>query len=282
MNRSMNRLKTVCAILVWSVCLMGAVSGRAIAQTAQPVWELGGLGVAVSQQAYPGASTQQKAALIAPYMLYRGEYFRVNRNGVGLRALKTSDFELDVGFSGALGSNSNTTPARVGMPNLGALVEFGPSAKWFLNDRSAEHSWRLDVPLRGVFNLSHQFRHEGWVLEPNVVVESKPKAGWRYSASAGVLLGDAQTNTLFYSVDPAYMTANRPAYSAKSGLIAYKVGATLTYSLSPDVSIFGFARLNTVSGASNQASPLVQKSGGASYGIGLVYLFAKSSELTKN
>jgi MipA family protein len=278
----MSRLKTICALCVWAVWLIGAASGSAIAQTAQPVWELGGVGVAVSQQAYPGANTQQKAALIAPYMLYRGEYFRVNRDGLGLRALKTPDFELDLGFSGALGSNSNTTPARVGMPNLGTLIEFGPNAKWFLNDRSAERSWRLDVPLRGVFNLSHQFRHEGWVLEPNVVIESKPKAGWRYSASAGVLLGDAQTNALFYSVDNAYVTASRPAYSAKSGLIAYKVGATLTYSLSPDLSIFGFARLNTVNGASNQASPLVQKNSGASYGIGLVYLFAKSSELTKN
>jgi hypothetical protein len=40
--------------------------------------------------------------------------------------VKKSDFELDIGFSGSLGSGANDTQARRGMPELGTLVEFGP------------------------------------------------------------------------------------------------------------------------------------------------------------
>lgn len=252
------------------------------AQTPQPLWEIGAVGVAVSQQAYPGANHQTKAGLVAPYVIYRGDLLRVSRDGIGLRALKTNTFELDLSVAAALGSNSNAIPVRQGMPNLGALVEFGPNAKWYLSSKDAPTVWRIDTPLRGVFNLSRQLQYEGLTFEPALAVESKPMGKWRYSANVGMLLGDARTNDLFYGVSPAYANASRPAYAAKGGLIAYKVGASVTYTVSPDISIFGFARLNTVSASSNHASPLIQKNGGASYGIGMVYVFSKSAELTRN
>jgi MipA family protein len=52
-----------------------------------PLWELGGFGVATSQQAYPGSDQQINRGLVLPYFVYRGEFLRADRDTAGLRAI---------------------------------------------------------------------------------------------------------------------------------------------------------------------------------------------------
>ena len=84
------------------------------AQTAPPLplWEVGGVGFGVSQQAYPGADQQVQRALALPYVIYRGRYLRADSETAGLRAVKTPRYELDVGVAGSFGSSSNGIEAR--------------------------------------------------------------------------------------------------------------------------------------------------------------------------
>jgi len=249
--------------------------------TPQPLWEIGAGALAVSQQAYPGAAQRVGRGLVLPYLIYRGKIFRADRDGLGLVAIKTPQYELDIGFAGAFGSNSNDIEARRGMPDLGTLIEFGPRLKWNLGDGPANGRLRAEFAVRGVFDLSDGFSNKGISFEPKLIYE-RAAGPWRYSTSAGLIVGNQKLASTFYGVAPAFATAFRPAYNAESGLIAWRLGANLTRQLSPQVRIFGFAQLNTVAGAANSASPLVQKRNGSTLGVGLLYTFAKSGTLVTN
>ncbi len=108
-----------------------------------------------------------------------GKFFRADQGNVGLRAIKTDTVEVDVGFGGAFGSNSNDIDARKGLPDLGALVEFGPRVKWKLGEASDTGRLRAEVALRGVFDLTDGFRDKGLTLEH----ESHP---WRVQPTSQV------------------------------------------------------------------------------------------------
>jgi MipA family protein len=258
------------------------------AQTGEllPLWEVGTAAFGVSQPVYPGAAARVNRGLALPYVIYRGEYLRADRGGAGIRALKTPEFEVDVGFSGAFGSRSNDIPARQGMPDLGTMVELGPRLKWNLGGNRGmspeKGSWRADFPLRGVFDLNHQFAHKGMVFEPELTFERKAVGRWRYSTSLGAVWGDKRLADTIYGVAPGYATPDRAAYSAQSGLIATRLSASFSRNLSPELSLSGFARVDSLAGAANAASPLVQRRSGTLVGIGLTYTFARSAESAAN
>ena len=128
----------------------------------KPLWEVGGAVFAASQPAYPGAATRTSRALALPFVIYRGEFLRAEQNNVGLRAIKTPRFELDVGFAGSLGSNSKDVPARLGMQDLGSLIEFGPRLKINIGEvTNGRSSLWVELPVRGVFDLSNSFANRG-------------------------------------------------------------------------------------------------------------------------
>ena len=247
-----------------------------------PLWELGGFALGVSQQAYPGSDQQVSRALALPFFIYRGEFLRADRDTAGLRAIKTADFELDIGVAGAFGGDSTELEARRGMPKLGTLIEVGPRVKWNLSEATGWGRFRVELPLRAVFDLSDQAAHRGVSFEPKVVFDGLPVSGWRYSASVGAILADQQLARTFYEVAPAQATAQRGAYSAQSGLVAWRVATSVTRSLGPDWRLFGLARLDTVAGAANENSPLVRQKTGVSVGVGLVYTWTRSEQFARD
>jgi outer membrane protein len=242
----------------------------------QPLWEIGVGGLAVSQQAYPGAAANVNRGLVLPFLIYRGEYLRADRGGAGIRALKTSDFELDVGVAAEFGSSSNAVEARQGMPDLGTLVEFGPRLKWHIGAGPGGGRLRLDLPVRGVFDLSDHLARKGLAFEPELIFERRALGGWSYRTGIGALWGDRHLSDTFYGVAPVYANSGRPAYVADSGLIAWRLSASFSRSLSPDLRLFGFAHADTVAGAANESSPLVQRTNGLSVGMALTYTWMRS------
>ena len=246
--------------------------------SAEPLWEIGAVGVAVTQQAWPGAAEEVRRALALPYVLYRGSVLRIDRGSAGLRAVRQGNFELDIGVAGAFGSASKDNAARQGMPRLGTLVEFGPRGTWELGSAPGGGRWRAELPLRGVLDLDDRLAGRGWALEPEVQYRHEGIAGWRLTASAGALLGDRRLNGTFYDVDAPYATASRPAYEARGGLVSWRLGLTASHRLSPEWRVFGFGRLDLVSGAANADSPLVSRQTGFTGGIGLQWTWMQSSQ----
>lgn len=243
---------------------------------ALPLWEVGGFGFGISQQAYPGAEQQVQRALVLPYFIYRGRFLRADRDTAGLRALKTERMELDLGFAGAFAARSDRIEARRGMPDLGTLVEFGPRLKLNLHQDEACGTWRLELPLRGVFDLDAGAAHRGMTFEPELGYQRRLPGRWNASASVSAIIADRRLASTFYAVDPAFAQAQRPAYAASGGLVAWRLSASFSRALGPDWRVFGFGRLDSVIGAANQDSPLVKRRHGASAGFGLAYTWMRS------
>jgi len=261
-----------------AILALGAAAPALAQEPRQPRWELGAVGFGVSQQAYPGADQQVGRVLVLPFLIYRGEVLRADSGSVGLRAVKTPNFEIDIGFAGAFGSNSNNIAARRGMPDLGTLIEFGPRLKWNLGTAPGNGRWSFELPARGVFDLSDGFRSRGFSVEPELKFSRRSASGWAYSSSVGAVIGDRKVGQTFYEVAPAFATAERSAYAAKAGLVAWRLGAVATRPLSTDWRVFGFVRLDSVAGAANRASPLVRQTTGASAGVGLSWTWMRASE----
>ncbi len=245
------------------------------AAPALPLWEVGGFAIAGRQLAYPGASQRVGVGLALPYAIYRGRVLRADQGTLGLRALKTARSEVDIGFAGAFGSSASQTSARRGMPDIGTLVEFGPRLKLTLGG-----GFRAAVPLRGVFDLSDGFRHRGMALEPEVSWRTTA-AGWNLGGSLGWVVGDQRLASTFYSVPPGFVLPDRPAYDARAGLISTRLSFNASHRLGPDWRVFGFARLDSVAGAANRNSPLVERRSGTSFGVGLSWTWLRSEALAR-
>lgn len=256
---------------------IAAASSPAQEAGSLPLWEIGAVGLAASQQAYPGASENVHRGLALPFLIYRGEFFRADRGGAGIRTVKTPTFEVDVGVAAAFGASSDEVAVRQGMPDLGTMVQFGPRLKWRLGDGPGHGRIRAEFPLRGVFDLNDHLAYKGMAFEPELIFERYTQGGWSYSTSIGAVWGDRHLADTFYGVAPVYATAGRAAYVANSGLITWRLSASFSHELSSDLRLFGFARADSVTGAANESSPLVQEKTGTSVGLGLTYTWQRSA-----
>ena len=115
-------------------------------------------------------------------------------------------------------------------------------------------------------------------FEPKLIYERQSTSGWRYNASIGAVFADVKLAQSFYEVTSAQATALRPAYAASSGLVAWRLGSTVSRNISPDLRLFGFARVDTVAGAANERSPLVRQTTGATFGMGVTYNWLRSEQ----
>ena len=240
------------------------------------LWEIGGVAIGASQQAYPGSSRQVKRGIALPYLLYRGQYLRADNDGVGVRTLKTPRYEFDVSAAAAFGSSASNDPVRRGMPNLGTLVEFGPRVKVNLGPAPGGGHWRLDLPVRGVFDLSRQLTYRGAVFQPGLDWSRRAAGAWSYGVGTSLVFADRKLASTFYEVAPVYATRTRPAYEARSGLLASRLSATVAKDITRDWTVFGFARIDSVAGAANRASPLVRATTGHTVGIGVSWTWLRS------
>lgn len=252
-----------------------ALAAPAAAQDRPPLWEIGAVGFGVAQQAYPGSDESVDRGLVLPYVLYRGERLRADGQTAGLRALKTERAELDIGFAGAFGSRASDVDARRGMDDLGTLVEFGPRLRWRLGE-SLGGRWQLELPLCGVFDLDDGLAHRGFAFEPEIEFRRGSPAGWTWSAGVSAIVADRRLARTFYGVDTRDALPDRPAYAAEAGLVAWRLKANVSRALGPDWRVFAFARIDSVAGAANEASPLVRRTTGATAGLGLAWTWMRS------
>ncbi|KQT07592.1 MipA/OmpV family protein [Ramlibacter sp. Leaf400] len=258
-------------------CLSCTAAAQAQDAPARPLWEIGGVAVGVSQQAYPGSDQRVRRGVALPYFIYRGQFLRADSDGVGVRAVRTPTYEFDVSAGWSFGSDADQDPVRRGMPNLGTLVEFGPRLKWHLGGSAQTGRWRLDLPLRGVFDLSDSLNYRGMVFQPGVIWQLRPAPGWTVSSSVSAVIADSRLASTFYEVAPVFATPTRPAYEADAGLLAWRLGASLSRDLTRDWTVFGFARIDSVAGATNRDSPLVRRTNGGTVGVGVSWTWMRSS-----
>ena len=257
------------------VCLFAGAHAQAAAP-ALPLWELGVIGGGVAMPAYPASEERSTRGIVFPYLVYRGKVFRSDESGLLARLFRTERTEFDIGFAASLPVRSGGVDARAGMPNLGALGEFGPRLKVRIGDLDTTRL-RFELPVRAVIEARGGLRRQGWTAEPRLSWGTEDETrrlsvGTNFSA----VFGNRQIQRYFYEVEPQYATPSRPAYAADSGLMLLRLGASANYKLTRDVRLYGYLRAESYSRGANRDSPLHIKSTGYSGGFAVAWIMARS------
>jgi outer membrane protein len=282
----MNRYHLACAGLAWLAATAAHAQPEVVSDTVpdvrpgQPLWELGLAGGVVSTPSYPGASDRETRGLALPLVIYRGKVFRSDQSGIGARLFKSDVAELDVGLAASLPARSDDVAARAGMPDLGALAEFGPRLKLRLARFDAQSGLRAELPLRAVVEVRSGLRHQGYTFEPRLVYERRSQDGkWLFDTHLAAVVGDGRINRYFYEVRPEYATATRAAYSADAGLVLVRAGVFAAHVISPELRVYGFLRAENYGAGANRNSPLHLRDNGVSAGFGMSWTIKRSVAL---
>jgi outer membrane scaffolding protein for murein synthesis (MipA/OmpV family) len=246
-----------------------------------PLWEAGAGLAAIDFPDYRGSDQRHRYVLPIPYVVYRGERLKIDRQKVRGLLFSSDIAELDVSVNGSVPVRSRDNRAREGMPNLDPTLEVGPSLNVFLyRGPSNKMSVDLRLPLRAVeatdFRSVH---HEGWLFHPHVNIDLKdvPGPGWNLGLLAGPLFGSQRYHNYFYGVAPAFATSARPAYEAKSGYAGTQVIGALSKRFQSYW--FGaFVKADSLHGAVFEDSPLVKRRSAFTAGVAVAWVFSKSAE----
>lgn len=264
--------------------LLGVLSPQTAISEEKPLWELG-IGVGFLQMPdYRGSDENGFYALPYPYLVYRGDILKVDERHISGQIFKTDRILLDVSGYGSVPVKSSNNSARAGMPDLDPTFEVGPSLRIILMKDKVNNNYKLDlaIPVRAFFSTDFSsVRREGWIFHPRINWEKNniiPETGIKLGISAGPMFADSSYNAYFYTVEPAYATATRPAYSAGGGYS----GSALSVGLSKEYRQFvfnAFVRSDFLHGAVFEDSPLVKRKTSIMSGISISWIFFKSAAM---
>lgn len=258
-----------------------AAMPRAARPAELPLWEAGA-GVAVLDfPDYRGSDERHTLVLPIPYLVYRGDFLKADRESIRGQFYKDDRLDLHLSVNGSIPLDSGDNSARRGMPNLDPTLEIGPNLTVMLLRSDTTHL-NLRFPVRAVIatDLSHA-RDVGWIFQPQINVDFYdrfPGPGWNLGFAAGPLFGDRRYHNYFYGVAPQFATPERPAYEAGSGYAGTQWIAALSKRY-PSYWVGGFVRADTLSGAAFETSPLVRQKDAFSVGIAASWVFSRSSKL---
>jgi len=201
--------------------LLAATAAHAVER---PLWEAGVGATGLYLPDYRGADQSRGYLFPLPFFAYRGDFFRVDREGIRGVFVDTDRVELEVSLFGTPPVDSSDNRARAGMPDLDATVEVGPVLVFTLaRDRRIDYHYRLQLRLPVRTAIATDFSHWhniGWVFYPNLNLDLRPEflgGRWNVGLSAGPSFADRRFNQYFYSVAPQFATPDRPAYEAPGG-----------------------------------------------------------------
>ena len=247
----------------------------------EPLWEAG-LGVAaVHFPDYRGSNESRTYALPSPYIVYRGDFFKADRNGIRGILFNSDRVDLNMSVGASLPVRSGENRARDGMPDLKPSIELGPSLEvnlWRAADRRAKVDFR--IPVRGAMTIESRPRFVGTQVFPHVNLDLHDPmgmTGWNLGMLAGPVFTDSRYNRYFYEVRPQYATASRAAYTPDGGYAGteFIVGLSKRF---PKFWIGAFARYDTLRGARFEDSPLVTSKRYVAGGIGISWILGQSSQ----
>jgi outer membrane scaffolding protein for murein synthesis (MipA/OmpV family) len=259
---------------------LAALACACAAAEERPLWELGA-GVAVlGLPDYRGADQGRGWVLPVPYAVYRGEFFKADRNGIRGELVGVERLTLQLSVAASLPVDSSRNEARAGMPDLKPSLELGPALEltlWRAGDRDL---LELRLPVRAAFTLESSPQSVGLVATPNLNLDLPGRGalrGWNVGFLAGPVFGDRRQHEYFYGVAPQFAAPQRPAYEAHGGYAGLFSIAALSRRLD-GYWVGAFLRADTLRGAVFAGSPLVRSSSYVAAGVAISWILGESAE----
>lgn len=235
------------------------------------------LGVSLSTLDIPdfrGSQNSTTYIFPLPYIKYRGDQLKVDE-GVQNVFLDSNNLVLSLSGGGTLPVNKDN-PERVGMQELSATLELGPSLDYRFATLG-RGAWWLELPLRLAFTFDSDFEHIGQVFQPRLAWRKPARKlyDWKLRAAIGPIYSSSEFHDYYYTVDATDALANRPAYQADSGYSGYR--GTFTFSRRfGELWLGGFVRYDSLDNAVIEDSPLVSEPDAWLAGIALGWVFSDS------
>jgi outer membrane scaffolding protein for murein synthesis (MipA/OmpV family) len=245
---------------------------------ATPLWELGLGAATLHLPDYRGADVSHGYLLPLPYVVYRGQWLRADREGARAVLIDTPGWELNLSAHASAPVRSRDNPARAGMANLPATIELGPKLTahlWEAEDKSAQLD--LLLPVRAVMAVSRSPGVVGAVAVPALNLDLPRRAGWNVSLVTGIDIGSRRLHDHYYGVSAQDATADRPAWQARGGFGGWHLLAAASRRFERTW-VGVYLRHDRLGGAVFADSPLVRRRSALSAGIGVSWVLAQSSE----
>lgn len=245
-----------------------------------PLWEAGAGVAGIDFPHYRGSNERSAYLLPVPFLIYRGDILKVDRQRVRGLFLHNDHAELDVSMNGSVPVKHNV--ARQGMPDLDPTLEIGPSLNLHLyQTKSNEARLELRLPVRSVIASDFSYLHDvGWLFQPvlNLDVDDVfDQKGWNLGMGIGPIFTDRRYNQYFYGVDARFESLpDRPAYAASGGYAGSQFVAALTRRF-PKKWLSGFVKWDNLRGAVFEDSPLVKSKESVTAGFALTWVFSEST-----
>lgn len=243
----------------------------------KPLWEFGAGVATLYHPHYLGADQQAGYALPVPFINYRGDFLRADRNGIRGLILDNEELDINISFSGSLPVNSKDNDAREGMDDLDLMFEVGPTLQYSLY-KSDQHLLRADWPIRGGFTVASQFmEYQGWTTNPRLHHEMDVNR-WKLTTTLGPVFSSRRFNGYIYDVDQGDVRPDREYYQSDTGYAATRFSTGLKRRFG-DYFVSGKLSYYNLSGSKNEDSPLIKKKEYLGVSFVFVWVFSQSDTM---
>lgn len=248
----------------------------------RPRWELG-VGLAgLSLPDYRGSDERRQYVLPIPYVVYRGDVIKADRDGARAQLIGFEGMHIDLGLGISPPVSSEKNQARAGMPSLAGTIEIGPAFDALLyRDEADSVKLRFRLPMTYGITLNHDLGSDGWQASPKLTLDVKSVfglGGWNAAIQSGPLWSSRQRHAYYYDVSPQYATANRPAYQARAGYAGMQFTAALSKRFDR-IWVGAFTRYEDLHGAVFTDSPLVKTRHYLIGGLAVSWVLGQSTEM---
>jgi outer membrane scaffolding protein for murein synthesis (MipA/OmpV family) len=203
---------------------------------------------------------------------YHSDRFDLGKDGLAAKVFQSGRLKLDLSVNGALPVSSKKNDLRTGMDDLELMIEFGPELEITLGIWE-NSTLRLDIPVRANFEVTADESPNavGWSADPRIHFEQNFEH-WDWEIDFGALWASESYQEVFYTVADKDVTATRSAYQAQSGVLGWRLSATVERRIG-DWILFGYLRQMDLSSAANEDSPLLGQNSYLAGGVAAIWMF---------
>ncbi|WP_373098006.1 MipA/OmpV family protein [Zhongshania sp.] len=271
-------MKIITMMGLLSALFSFAAEAEALRTGLLPKWELGAGIAGFHLPDYPGAEQSSSYVLPFPYIIYRGERVKADREGVRGLLFEHRHWDLNISAGGSLPVNSGENRARDGMDDLDFSFEFGPSLRLKLQE-SAKQKTHLRFNVRALLDLDGfpSMNYEGWVFNPELRWQRQLTDELSWGARVQVRYGSKDYHDYFYGVAPQFARSDRHAYRAPAGYNSTGSDIRIRWEAPSGWRVVMALSYVDLHDASFNDSPLFKKNSGAYFSLSIARILWRSN-----